>query len=291
MFFTLILENLSGEQLNITTTANQYMTSKIDGLNPPAGTISTSTYAGMDGSFLNNAFIEKRNLVISFEMRGIGLEKRRHALYRVVKPSRYIKVFYKTAGIDVYTEGYVETCEISNFDTLTSGQISIICPNPYWYSTSAVYAYYSQVTGAFHFPFPKSDAPFPLGVYSTTDNIIIQNDGDETGFTIRIEASSDETVPEIAAVTPTIYNADTGEYLQIKGDILKGDIIMITTKTGNKTVTLTRNGVNSNIINRLVSGSTWLSLREGKNTFHVQAVRGVKNLKVTLMHRNAYLGV
>lgn len=291
MFFTLILENQSCEQINMTTTANQYMTAKIDGLNSPAGTISTSTYAGMDGSYLNNAFIEKRNVVISFQMRWIDIEKRRHLLYRVVKPSRYIKVYYRTANIDVYTEGYVETCEVSNFDALTSGQISIICPDPYWYSTSAVYAYYSQVTGAFHFPFPESDAPFPLGVYSTTDNIIIQNDGDETGFTIQIEASSSETVPEIAAYTPTIYNADTGEYLQIKGDILKGDVITITTKTGNKTVTLTRNGVDSNIINRLISGSTWLSLREGKNTFHVQAVRGVKNLKVTLMHRNAYLGV
>ena len=291
MFYTLILENQSGEQLNLSTTANQYMTSKIDGLNPPAGTISTSTYSGMDGSYLNNAFIEKRNVVISFQMRGIDIEKRRHLLYRVVKPSRYIKVYYKTAGIDVYTEGYVETCEVSNFDALTSGQISIICPDPYWSSTSAVYAYYSQVTGAFHFPFPESDAPFPLGVYSTTDNITIQNDGDETGFTVQIEASSSETVPEIAAYTPTIYNADTGEYLQIKGDILKGDVMTITTKTGNKTITLTRNGVDYNIINQLVSGSTWLSLREGKNTFHVQAVRGVKNLKVTLMHRNAYLGV
>lgn len=291
MFFNLILKNSAGDQINMTATANQYMTSKIEGLSPPSSTISTSTYAGMDGSYLNNAFIEKRNVVISFQMRGIDIEKRRHQLYKVVKPSRYIKIYYRTANIDVYTEGYIETCEISNFDALTSGQISIICPDPYWYSTSAIYAYYSQVTGAFHFPFPESDAPFPLGIYSTTDNIIIQNDGDETGFTIQIEASSSETVPKIAAVTPTIYNADTGEYLQIKGDILKGDVITITTKTGNKTVTLTRNGVDSNIINRLVSGSTWLSLREGKNTFHVQAVRGVKNLKVTLMHRNAYLGV
>ncbi|MBO5369037.1 MAG: phage tail family protein, partial [Clostridia bacterium] len=107
MFFTLILENSSGDRIDMTTTANQYMTSKISGLHPPPGTVSTSSYAGMDGSYLNNAFIEKRNLVISFEMRGIELEKRRHALYRVVKPSRYIKVFYKTAGIDVYTEGYV----------------------------------------------------------------------------------------------------------------------------------------------------------------------------------------
>lgn len=118
-----------------------------------------------------------------------------------------------------------------------------------------------------------------------------QNDGDEIGITICIEASADETVPEIAAVTPTIYNADTGEYLQIKGDILKGDVMTITTKTGNKTITLTRNGVDYNIINQLVSGFTWLSMREGMNTFHVQAARGVKNLKVTLMHRNAYLGV
>lgn len=291
MFYSLILENKTGQQIDLSKTANRFMFSKIEGLNPPTGTISTSSYAGMDGSYLNNAFIEKRNIVIPFKMRGFSIEKRRHELYKIVKPSRYIKIYYSTANISVYAEGIVETCEVSNFDTLTSGQISIICPDIYWYSTSAIYAYYSQIIGAFHFPFPDSDAPFPIGVYSTTDNISIQNDGDEIGFTIRIEASADETVPEIAAVTPTIYNADTGEYLQIKGDILKGDVMTITTKTGNKTITLTRNGVDYNIINQLVSGSTWLSLREGMNTFHVQAVRGVKNLKVTLMHRNAYLGV
>ena len=284
MFFSLILENSSDDRIDMTTTANQYMTSKITGLHPPPGTVSTLSYAGMDGSYLNNAFIEKRNLVISFEMRGIGIEKRRHALYRVVKPSRYIKVFYKTSGIDVYTEGYVETCEIDNFTNKISGQISILCPDPYWYSSSAIHACYSRVSGGFIFPFPQTDEPFALGSYSTTDNIVINNDGDETGFIIQIEALD-------TATTPTIYNAETGEYLQIKGEIQRGDIITISTKTGNKTVTLTRNGVDSNIINRLVAGSTWLTLREGPNTFHVQAVRNVKNLKITLMHTNAYLGV
>lgn len=291
LFFKLILENTDGEQIDMTTTANRYMVSEIDGLYPPAGTVSTSTYAGMDGSYLNNAFIEKRNIVISFQMRGVDIEKRRHQLYKVVKPSRYIKLYYKTAGIDVYTEGYVETCPVDNFGGKVSGQISIICPDPYFYSTSAIHAYYSQVAGAFVFPFPQSDVPFPLGIYSKTDNVAIQNDGDEIGFVIRIEAATGETVPEIAAYTPTIYNADTGEYLQIKGDLQKGDVITITTKTGNKTVTLTRNGVDSNIINRLVAGSTWLTLREGLNTFHITAVRNVKNLRVTLIHTNAYLGV
>ena len=122
MLFHLILENESGEQVNLSATANQYMTSKIEGLNPPAGTISTSSYAGMNGSYLNNAFIEKRNVVISFAMRGIGIEKRRHQLYHVVKPSRYIKIWYKTANIDVYAEGYVETCEVSNFEQQISGR-------------------------------------------------------------------------------------------------------------------------------------------------------------------------
>lgn len=74
MFFSLILENSAGNQIDMTATANQYMTSKIEGLSPPPGTISTSSYAGMDGSYLNNAFIEKRNVVISFEMRGICLD-------------------------------------------------------------------------------------------------------------------------------------------------------------------------------------------------------------------------
>ena len=63
------------------------MFSKIEGLNPPAGTISISSYAGMNSSYLNNSFIEKRNIVIHFEMRGISIEKRQHELYRVVKTS------------------------------------------------------------------------------------------------------------------------------------------------------------------------------------------------------------
>ncbi|MDE5769650.1 MAG: hypothetical protein K2H82_09720 [Oscillospiraceae bacterium] len=40
MFFKLILENENGDRIDMTTTANQYMTSKIKGLMPPAGTIN-----------------------------------------------------------------------------------------------------------------------------------------------------------------------------------------------------------------------------------------------------------
>ena len=45
MFFHLILENAAGDQIDMAATANQYMTSQIEGLSPPPGTISTSSYA------------------------------------------------------------------------------------------------------------------------------------------------------------------------------------------------------------------------------------------------------
>lgn len=283
MFFTMILENQSGDRIDMTTTANQYMTSKIDGLNPPAGTVSTSTYAGMDGSYLNNDFIEKQNVVIPFEMRGFDVELRRHELYRVVKPSRYIKIYYSTKNISVYAEGIVETCEVENFEKLTNGQISILCPDIYWYSTETQIAEYSRVRGAFHFVCPDNDEPFPIGAYNTQDMMTINNSGDEVGFTLEISGGP--------AKNPTIYNALTDEYMQISGDIQKGDVITITTKTGNKTVLLEREGVVTNIINRLVSGSTWLNLKAGENKFYVRASDGLNNIKVRLIHRNAYLGV
>ena len=283
MFFTMILENQSGDRIDMTTTANQYMTSKIDGLNPPAGTVSTSTYAGMDGSYLNNDFIEKQNVVIPFEMRGFDVELRRHELYRVVKPSRYIKIYYSTKNISVYAEGIVETCEVENFEKLTNGQISILCPDIYWYSTETQIAEYSRVRGAFHFICPDNDEPFPIGTYNTQDMMTINNSGDEGGFTLEISGGP--------AKNPTIYNALTDEYMQISGDIQKGDSITITTKTGNKTVTLEREGIVTNIINRLVSGSTWLNLKTGENKFYVTASEGLNRIKVRLIHRNAYLGV
>ena len=69
---------------------------------------------------MNNAFIEKRNVVIHFEMRVPGVKQRRLQPYKVVKPSRYIKIYYATTGVDVFVDGYVESCEVSNFEELVT---------------------------------------------------------------------------------------------------------------------------------------------------------------------------
>lgn len=57
MFFRLILENANSDRIDMTTTANEYMTSSIEGLNPPVGTISTSRYAEDSSVQKNFAYI------------------------------------------------------------------------------------------------------------------------------------------------------------------------------------------------------------------------------------------
>lgn len=286
MKYHLILENAAGEQADLSTTANRYMMSKVTGLDPPGATISTATYATMNGSKLNRAFLEKRNIVISFEMRGTGIEKRRHKLYRVAKPSEYIKVYYRTSNIDVYAEGVVETCEPSRFDMPVSGQISILCPDIYFYSTQDTIVQHGSIVSGFKFPFAIAEKPgVPLGVYRTDNSITIQNNGDTIGMEITMEAKRG------TVSTPTIYNADTGAYLRITGNILEGDKITITTKHGHRTVMLTRNGVSVPIMNRWVSGSEWLELPTGESHFYITSLLGLKYLIVTFRHTDAYLGV
>ena len=223
MKYHLILENAAGEQLDMSTTANRYMMSKVTGLDPPGATISTATYATMNGSQLNRAFLEKRNIVISFEMRGVGVEKRRHRLYRVAKPSEYIKVYYRTSNIDVYTEGVVETCEPSRFDMPVSGQISILCPDVYFYSTQDTIVQHGSIVSGFKFPFAIAEKPgVPLGVYRTDNSITIQNNGDTIGMEITLEANPDVVTPEnlagfaAAGVTRISFGVQSADDAQLR---------------------------------------------------------------------------
>lgn len=86
----------------------------------------------------------------------------------------------------MYTEVIVETCEIQNFGGFVSGQISIIYPGTYLYSTSAEVSYYSKVGSSFSFPFYIDEKGVPIGTYSTTDNVTLVNSGDVTGFNILV---------------------------------------------------------------------------------------------------------
>jgi hypothetical protein len=71
----------------------------------------------------------------------------------------------------------------------------------------------------------------------------------------------------------------------------EGDLVNISTKKKEKSVTLTSNGVVTNIIGNLKAGSTWFQLNPGDNAFTTNATDGPENMDVTCIVINQFEGV
>ena len=71
-----------------------------------------------------------------------------------------------------------------------------------------------------------------------------------------------------------------------------GDVIIITTGRGEKSVTLLREGVETNLFNYLMEGITWLQLEVGGSAFVYEIGSGlISDLLVTIKHRDLFEGV
>ena len=155
-----------------------FIVKSVSGLGPVNANISTCEYALTDGTFFNSARINQRNIVLGllfYETTEESIEDIRHKSYRYFSVKKPITIIVETDKRAVQSTGYVESNEPDIFSSQEGAQISIICPDPYWYSTAPQYSYYSQIMGSFCFPFPKSDAAFPLGAYSEDEIVTIKN--------------------------------------------------------------------------------------------------------------------
>ena len=113
----------------------------------------------------------------------------------------------------------------------------------------------------------------------------IINSGDvESGVNIYLRARGPLT-------NPTIYNVETNEYFKLTLTMVKGDEVYINTKKKQKTVQLTSNGVTTNIIGQLVSGSTWFTLNPGDNLFMITADTNPENLDAYCVLTDQFEGV
>lgn len=111
------------------------------------------------------------------------------------------------------------------------------------------------------------------------------NTGDvETGFSIYLKARGPVT-------NPTIYNSETNEYIKLNISMSEGDVIFINTRTKQKTIQLTSNGVTTNIIGNLVNGSTWFTLTPGDNLFIITAEGTPENLDSYAVITDQFEGV
>lgn len=281
--YHLIVENEAGNKLELTNNRN-YDVLSVSGTSPPVATINTVNVVGMDGSRFNSSRVQQRNIVIALNIQH-PIEANRLTLYNFFRVKRWVKLYYKNSRRDVYIEGYVESFENNPWSQLQQPQISIICPQPYWLSTSETTVDFSNSKAAFEFPF---SIPSEGIEFSTLEQIAskIVNVGEvQTGGIITFFAATDQII------NPKFYNRTANTFFGIDFEMNQGDLITVNSMIGQKSVTLLRDGVTTNILSYRTDGSTWLTLEPGENEVSFGSDEGSENLRAALTIVQKFEGV
>lgn len=283
MGYILKAENHRGEVINLSTNPN-YIVYKIEGLQPPSVNVNVSDNATSDGSTFNSVRANSRNIVIYVAIKGI-VEDSRINLYKYFPLKKKIKLYYKNDTRDVYIEGYVELVECDLFSASQVAQISIICPQPYFKGVDELVSYFSDISSLFRFPFSIASSGIEFSAITTNIRKSIINTGDiESGIIIRLYAIGE-------VVNPIVYDVFNRTYIKLNYTMLADDEIIINTYKGEKSITLVRNGVSSNVMGYMAADSTWLTLQSGDNVFTYDAESGNSNLQLTFTTSVLYGGV
>ena len=278
-----------------------FIIKSIEGLGPVKANINFKELATNDGSIDNSARLSSRNIVMSLQfMESPTIEETRLKSYKYFPIKRNIKFLIETDSRICETIGRVETNVPTIFSNAEGCQISILCPNPYFYSagengTNQTIFYGTEPL--FEFPFSNESLTEDLIEFGSIENRTegtIYYDGDtEIGITIQIHAVGE-------AEGLVIYNTKTREIMRINDDKLKslmgsgiqaGDEITITTSRGEKGIYMLRSGVTTNILNSLEKPIKWFQLSKGDNTFAYTASAGLKNLQFRIENKVIYEGV
>lgn len=281
----LILENDNGDKLSFED-SSPFTISDIQGLNPPDATINTSRVALMDGTKYNSAKVNSRTINLAFAIE-YEAAKNRLEVYKVLKAKQHVKLYYNGDYRKVFIDGYVQQIHINYMGMKQIVTVSILSPSPYFKEAGEVVNSLSNIVNAFHFPFASTEEPELVFSYFNNDiGISIENEGDiECGLVIELYARN-------TVSNPKIFNYVTKDFIGLDIDLHPADLVRIDTRQGEKTITLLRDGVETNIFNNIMEGSTWLQLSTAGDTFVYEVGTGESDdLNVTFRHFNLYEGV
>lgn len=285
--FTLKVENKNNQLITLTQNESDYQVVDIEGLNPPKANIYTNAVASIDGEKFKSSKLEMRNIVLTLKING-DIEANRLHLYNYFATGKWCKIYYSNETRNVFIEGYCETIECPLFTMNQQMQISIVCPDPYFKSMLEIYADISKVFSNFEFPFDIAEEGIEFSVADMNRVTTILNNGEsDTGLLITITA-----LEHILNAGITIYDVDTTDFMKLWLSVDAGDVIIINTNKGSKSVKRIRNGVESNIVNNLDGNSTWLQLKTGINKFtYTTQNENDDLLKIELKSNLLYEGV
>ena len=278
-----------------------FVVTSVTGLGSGKANINMTEVATNDGGLFNSSRLPSRNIVISLKyLWHDSIEDVRQLSYKYFPIKKKLTLLIETDNRQAEIDGYTETNEPTIFSKDEGSDISIVCPNPFFYSagkdginTTIFYG----VEPLFEFPFSNEslyECLLEMGrIQSQTEKTIVYSGDAEIGVTIAIHAIGE-------ARNITIYNTGTREIMRIDTDKLKaftgsgiipGDEIVICTVKGQKSITLLRNGKTTNILNCLDKNADWFQLAKGDNIFAYTVEEGRANLQFRIENRIVYEGV
>lgn len=291
MIKTVNVTNYRGETLSIEL-ANPYSSgfavTKITGLGPNKATINTVDIATRDGSVFNSARVDPRNIVLSMIFVGDDIEEIRRKTYQYFPLKKQLSLEFVTDNRSAVISGYVESNEPDIFSKAENTSISIVCPYPYFKSASdnKIISFFGEEP-LFEFPFENegSDPVIEFGNITqvTEGNVPYYGDAD-VGAVFTIHATG-------PAKNIRIDNLDTRETMTINAELKKGDDLIITTMSGEKSIKRLRGGTSTNLLNLLDKNADWFVLSKGDNAFAYQAEEGLSNLQFYVTFDVLYEGI
>lgn len=299
--YTIITDQGNSIKLEMTRPEKSgFIISNVEGIGPVKSNINTTKSATKHGTFYNSASLDQRNIVMTFifcETKTESIEDIRHKSYEYFPINERIEIIVETDKRTLKTEGWVETNEPNIYSSQEGCTVSILCPDPFFYSMSTNRTTFSGIEPNFEFPFENESLVEPLLEMGALRTDIVKNveyDGDfSTPITITIRAFNE-------ASNITIHNMKTHEQLQINtsklealtgSGIIAGDTIIIDTAQGSRSVTLIRDGVSINIFNCINRDADWFMLSKGINTFAYKAETGESDLYFSIENKIVYTGV
>lgn len=305
MIRSVTVTNYLGESIKLDLARPElsgFAVKSITGLGPGKSMINISEVATSDGGRFNSARISSRNIVISLVFLWLNntIEELRHLSYKYFPLKRQVTLFIETDERQVETTGYVESNEPNIFSDQEGTDVSIICPDPYFYSAGEhgdMTTVFSGIAPMFEFPFGNESLTEKLlemgNIVNRAEGLITYTGDAEIGLTITVHALGEASNLSIYDLTTQeVIRIDSAKLEALTGSgIIAGDDIIICTVKGQKSVRLVRNGITTNIINCLGKSSGWFQLVKGDNIFAYTADEGIINLQFEANNRIAYEGV
>lgn len=225
-----------------------FLVQNIDGLDPVKATITSTAFAGVDGSQFQSARREARDLVFTVGLNPNPLTETvrglRNRLYAFFMPTTQVALtFYDDEGPTVTISGVVEDAPSPLFTQEPAMDVSITCFKPDFLGTILGHIGDGMTTSG------------------SVGRIISYPGTSKTGTVITLNVN--RTLSDF-----TIYHKppnDDLRQLDFSAPLVAGDVLTISSVTGDKGVTLNRAGTISSLLYGKSPQSSWIELAPGDN--------------------------